>query len=461
MTSMLVARLLRPSIALVSLIATVALALPLLAWAPPAGAAAPGISALYVSGRSGRQITFGWEGSIISHRARSMGWPDGYWRAEVEDIAVSMGRAYVAAGSRGLRIVNVGDPAQAAEAGSYEPAGESFLAHRVAVGGAYAYVADLYTVRVLDVSDPAGPVFVSQMYIDDPNGGIDDVEIAGHYAYVVGHVTSNSYPFERSYSLLIFDISDPARPVWKGSCGLSADSDRLTVRGRYAYVGGRYLSIVDIADPAAPCRLWTGWAGRSRRSSLSAGPAVDGKYAFVASDDRLAVFNVSRPAAFGFRGSLVASWPYSTGVGVALTDPGHRKRYALVAYDKAGDLNGFVQIADASRPLRLDHDHGELRDGGSGDINCVTVAGDWAYVGRGSDTRDNFVIAHLGPVAYSWVLDRRARTVPDRRADGPQSGLAATVTLKARGRGIWYFHVRGRDRGGHWGPTRTLKVRVK
>jgi hypothetical protein len=349
MTCVLLGRPLRASSALISIITIAAVVLPMLIWAPAAGAAAPGISALYVNGKSGRQITFGWEGSIISHRARSIGWQDavGYWTAEVEDIAVSMGRAYVAASSRGLRIVDVGDPAQAVEVGAFEPAGESFLARRVAVAGAYVYVADLYTVRVVDVSDPAAPAVVSDMYIDDPNGGIDDVEVAGGYAYLVGYVTDSSYPFERSYSLLVFDVAAPAHPVWKGSCGLAADSGRLTVRGRYAYIRGRYLSIVDVADPAAPRWFWTGWAGSSRNSSLCSGPAVDGKYLFAASDDMLAVFNVSRPATSKYTGSLVASWPYSTGVGVALTDPGHRKRYALVAYDKAGDLNGFVQSADS------------------------------------------------------------------------------------------------------------------
>jgi hypothetical protein len=433
--------------------------------APAASAAAPGINALYVAQKSGRQITFNWEGSIIHYKARTLGWVDALlpWspQTSVNDIEVDLGRAYVAAGLRGLRIVDVGDPANAAEVGAWEPTDVAFSAQRVSVQGAYAYVADLHVVQVLDVSNPASPVPLSQMWIDGNATGVDDVEVVGNCAYIVGYETADSYPFELSYYLLVFDISNPAGPVWTGSCGLpdTAGQVRLTVQGSYAYVGGDYMCVVDVSNPASPQYVSWAWAGPSKAASLCAGPAVDSRYAFVASNDRMAVFNITASTP-RYVGSLVASWPYSTGVGVALTEPGAAKRYALVAYDKAGDLNGFIEIIDASRPLRLDHDHGEWT-GGGGSIECVTVSGDWAYEGRSGETTENFVITHLGPTAYSWVFDRRARTVPDRRADGPQNGLVASVTVAARGRGLWYFHVRGCDRSGHWGPTRTIRIRVR
>lgn len=434
-------------------------------WAPCVSAVAPGISALYVSARSGRQVTFAIEGSIVSSRAWSAGWPDsvGYWRAEIQDIAVCNTRAYVAAGLTGLRIYYAGDPAHLAQAGVYQAGDGNSLVSGVAAQDYYAYVVHGSIVDVVDVADPAAPKQVSQMWIEGNSPGVDDVQVVGSYAYVAGYVSAAEYPFQHMYSLHVFDISDPTSPRPLGSCRLEDSSRpvRLTIRGTTAYVGGSHLSVVDIADPAAPRQVAWAWAGPSQASSICAGPAVDGTYAFVASDDMLAVFNIAAANRVPrYVGSLPPMWPSSTGVGVTLTDPGARKRYALVAYNKAGDLNGFVQMADASHPLRLDHDHGDLADGGSGDIDCVTVAGDWAYVGRASESRDNLIVVHLGPAGYSWTFDRRAGTVPDKRADGFQSGLRATATVKARGKGIWYFHVRARDKSGHWGPTATLRVRV-
>jgi hypothetical protein len=434
------------------------------ALAPPLLAAAPGISALYVDGRSGRQITVGWEGSIVHYRAASLGWDDGLmsWaKAPVNDIDVEAGRAYAAAGNRGLRILDVGDPANAREVGAWEPA-SGFLARSISVRGWYAYAADLHVVHVLDVSDPAAPREVSSMWLTGNSTGIDDVMVVGDRAYVAGWEASASYPFTQSYSLLVFDVADPTNPVWLGGCALAGTTTpmRLTVRGDRVYVGGSYLCIVDVADPANPRMLSWAWSGASKAGSLCAGPAVDGRYAFVASDDRLGVFNVARSTP-SFAGSLVASWPESTGVAVALTEPGGRKRYGLVAYQKArGALNGYVQIVDASHPLRLDHDHGEWT-GGGGNIECVTVDGDYAYEGRSGETTKNLVITHLGPTAYSWKFDRRARTIPDRRADGPQNGLSATASVRARAPGTWYFHVRARGVRGDWGPTRTVRIRVK
>lgn len=435
-----------------------------LAWTSSSLAVAPGVSELYIQAKSGRQITFGWEGSIVRYRARALGWDDGLipWaKTAVNDICVDSGRAYVAAGNRGLRILDVRDPGRAREVGAWEPSDISFLARSVSVQGTFVYAADLHVVHVLDVSDPAAPMPVSSLWVTGDSTGIDDVEVKGDRAYVVGWEASGSYPFERSYSLLVFDVGDPANPVWRGSCGLADTTTpmRVTVRGSRAYVGGSYLCVVDVSDPANPRWLSEAWVGTSKRMSLCAGPAVDSRYAFVASDDKLAVFDMTRQPPL-YTGSLVASWPQSTGSAVALTEPGARKRYALVAYQRArGDLNGFVQIVDVSRPLRLDHDHGEWT-GGGGNIECVTVVGDYACEGRSGETTSNLVISHLGPTAYSWVFDRRLGAVPDRSPDGAQSGLKANLTLRAKGSGTWYFHIRARGPKGDWGPTRTLRIRV-
>jgi hypothetical protein len=430
-------------------------------WAPAALAAGPSIKALYLNNKSGRDLTFGVEGSIIHYKAGSFGWSDafqGWMQAEVSDIDVEWGRAYVALGARGMGILNVVNPARPSEIGHHEESG--FYCTRVEAAGPYVYAATLRDVQVLDVTDAAAPVVLSSMYIVGDDTGIDDVAVANGYAYVVGYETANDYPFPHIQSLFVFDVSDPANPQWLGGCGLPDASGPIsvTVRGNRAYIGGDLLCTVDVSNPADP--RYISWASStsSRVGSLCAGPAVDDRYCFVASDDEMNAFNVTGTVP-KWVGDMPPMWPYSTGVDVALTENGVRKRYALVAYNKAGDLNGFVTINDASRPLRFTYDYGEWT-GGGGAITCVTVHGDWAYEGRGAETRNNFVVTHLGPTAYSWRLDRRARTVPDRRGDGG-SGLLTFVSVKARGQGTWYFHVRARGANGNWGPTAHLKIKVK
>lgn len=58
---------------------------------------------------------------------------------------------------------------------------------------------------------------------------------------------------------------------------------------------------------------------------------------------------------------------------------------------------------------------------------------------------------------YSFVLDRRPRTVP------PRSRFTTKTSVYYRNRrsGTWYFHVRARDNAGNWGPTRHYRVRIR
>ena len=69
---------------------------------------------------------------------------------------VSDGYAYVAAGSGGLRVIDVRVPAAPLEVGSLDTPG---FAVDLAVSGCHAFVADAsnHSVRVIDVSMPSAP----------------------------------------------------------------------------------------------------------------------------------------------------------------------------------------------------------------------------------------------------------------------------------------------------------------
>ncbi len=57
---------------------------------------------------------------------------------------------------------------------------------------------------------------------------------------------------------------------------------------------------------------------------------------------------------------------------------------------------------------------------------------------------------------YSYIMDRKMRTVPDRRLESPRPFRIAND----RADGIWYFHVRAKDRSGNWGPTSHFRLRI-
>ena len=83
------------------------------------------------------------------------------WRTHgyVNQVALSGNYAYLADDWGGLRIIDVSDPLNPWEVGSYEFDG---WAGNVGVSGGYAYVNDAYHIlRIIDVSDPENPSEVS------------------------------------------------------------------------------------------------------------------------------------------------------------------------------------------------------------------------------------------------------------------------------------------------------------
>jgi hypothetical protein len=86
-------------------------------------------------------------------------WPP-FPRGPAHHVAVSGHYAYVAAGWQGgwqggLQVIDVSDPANPQQVGSYDTSGEAL---GVAVSGDYAYVAGYNAgLQVIDVSDPANP----------------------------------------------------------------------------------------------------------------------------------------------------------------------------------------------------------------------------------------------------------------------------------------------------------------
>ncbi len=311
-------------------------------------------------------------------------------RGMPEGVAVSGAYAYVADGWKGLRVVDVSNPAQPREVGSYDTPG---WAEGVAVSGAYAYVADGgASLRVVDVSNPAQPrevgfyktpgnavgvaVSGAYAYVADYREGLRVVDVSnpaqprevGFYdtpGYAYGVAVSGAYAYVADYreGLRVVDVSNPAQPREVGFYDTPGYAYGVAVSGAYAYVadGPSGLRVIDVSNPAAPRQVGVydtpGWAE---------GVAVSGSYAYVADGGAgLRVVDVSNPA-------------QPRGVGFYDT-PGYAQGVAVSgAYVYVADgYYGGLRVVDVSNPA-------QPREVGFydtlGEARGVAVSGSYIYV---------------------------------------------------------------------------------
>jgi hypothetical protein len=220
-------------------------------------------------------------------------------------------------------------------------------AYAVTVVGNYLYaVGD--TLDIIDISDPAKPVFKGNY---DISSGYD-VQVVDNYAYVTDYGSG----------LQIIDISNPTSPTLKGNYSTYINGKRgVQVVGNYAYVADRYsgLQIIDISNPTSPTLKGNYYTFNA------SGVQVVGNYAYVAdSDSGLQIIDISNPTSPTLKGNYDTSGS-ANGVQVA-------GNYAYVADGDSG-----LQIIDISNPTsptlkgNYDTPYYALR---------VQVVGNYAYV---------------------------------------------------------------------------------
>jgi hypothetical protein len=127
---------------------------------------------------------------FLAQDATEEDWWSGY------DVAVADGYAYVAAGEKGLRVVDVSDAATPVEIGALQER----EAYQLAVASGWAYIADAEGwLWVADISVPSAPQETRALPLP---GKTQDVLVWGRHAYVA----------VEDAGLLVFDLSDPGRP---------------------------------------------------------------------------------------------------------------------------------------------------------------------------------------------------------------------------------------------------------
>ncbi|WP_154898260.1 Calx-beta domain-containing protein [Gimesia maris] len=267
-----------------------------------------------------------------------------------QSVQVVGDTAYVADNTSGLRILDISDPSNISELGSFDTFG---YAVGVQVVGDTAYIADYSSgLRVLDISDPAN---ISELGSFDTPGIARSVQVVGDTAYVADNTSG----------LRVLDISDPSNISELGSFDTPSYAAGVQVVGGTAYVAddSSGLRVLDISDPSNISEL-----GSFDTFGYAVGVQVVGDTAYVADYSfGLRILNISDPSNISELGSF--------------DTPDHARSVQVV-----GDT---AYIADNSSGLRvLDiSDPSNISELGSFDTFGyavgVQVVGDTAYVADG------------------------------------------------------------------------------
>ncbi len=209
---------------------------------------------------------------------------------EAHSVFVHGDTAYVANGADGLVIVDVTDPSQPQEIGSY--ALEE--ARNVVVSADVAYITAQGQVTggtagndklvVIDVSLPSTPRLLGEY---SPESGfvhrtLNHLAVDGETVYLT-----------TSDRLILIDVSTPSEPVTVGEFGFSSNisSPGISVEDGIVYLQANRFHVVDARNPGEPVEIGgsdLGWG---------AGIDVVGDIAYVAGwDGGLSILDVSTPS---------------------------------------------------------------------------------------------------------------------------------------------------------------------
>lgn len=257
----------------------------------------------------------------------------------VEDIAVAGDYAYVLLASPydhvdagGVRVIDVSDAA-----GPFQVREMRFSGTAIEIAGQHVYVGDAQVVRVMDIADPASPGAVGRYTASENVMGL---EVAGDFAYVVWCAPGARGECLRS-GLDVVDVSRPRFPKKVVALDLPAPvGDAVELVGDYLYIAGHHsgLHLVDVTQPSAP--VYMGVVGDIEAPTAM---AIHGARAcVVGAQGGVAVLDVSAP---GNPGEMSVRGVLQAGSADVVVVGDH-------AYVAGGDAGG-LQVVDVSDELAL------------------------------------------------------------------------------------------------------------
>ena len=157
----------------------------------------------------------------------------------VSDIFVDASRAYVAAGTDGVHLVDISEAGNPRPVGHWDSPGS---AEGLAVDGTLLYLADgPFGLQLLDVSDPVSPQPIASAF--DTNFAFD-VAVQKPYAFIAG----------ADAGLLIADVSVPSAPREVAVLDTPGFARAIVIDGTTAYLADQWggVRVVSIGPPLRP-----------------------------------------------------------------------------------------------------------------------------------------------------------------------------------------------------------------
>ncbi len=310
-----------------------------------------------------------------------------------EGIATSGTYAYVAAGSAGFKVYNIATPATPALVSSIDSLA---YCESVVISGQYAYVAAGSRSHIVDITNPAAPVYVGK--IAAYGGYHQYMNVRSGYAYVCNY----------DAGLAVVNITNPSNPVNVMAVPSGYRTAGIIFDGNYAYVavGDSGMAIYNVSNPASPAFITkmktTGRAAFVSYGAVSINGVPTG-HIFVSNRQPapgISAINVANPSS-PVTSSFLAAFAAPTGIAYS---PFYFNSKVFVAYGTAGLRIIDVSSTTSPTPLSTLALSGEARG--------VAVKGNYAYVAaRDAGVHVIDVSNAASPVVVKTILTSRSRGI--------------------------------------------------
>jgi len=232
---------------------------------------------------------------------------------EATSTTFDNGTTFIADGFKGVTIADLSDPSQPQTLATLPGSGPLW---QLATAGNLAAATDVGDLVLFDISNPAAPVWITRY---DLNRYIKDVELKGSYAYMV---LDND-------SLRVADVSDPAHPKEKGTLDIEKGTQLALEGARAVITGDGLLTIADVSDPSQPTEL-----------------------------GQLTLDYSREPSSVLLAGAVAYLSEAGTGLHIIdLSDPAHPSEAGLIEMTRAshaGAIRGsFLFVSDQGRGIRI------------------------------------------------------------------------------------------------------------
>ena len=169
-----------------------------------------------------------------------------------EYVRVKDNLAYLADGDSGLIILDVSDPFNPHYLGAWTQS--NYYAVTVFIADTIAYLgcgSSSNPLKIINVADPTNPYLIANFPQNpDPIDRIGHAYVVDTLAYLAGTMVMSA----ELYNFIIANVADPANPVLVSVLDLDEPAIGVVVQGDYAYVNlqSEGICIIDISDPEIP-----------------------------------------------------------------------------------------------------------------------------------------------------------------------------------------------------------------